>query len=187
MLEFTTKLILVDLDKVYVSLHYNIFLVIIVFSIAFIDTFSISMVCGDNFVDRKESIHFELSCGFDLTLYKDELHIPTESSNAREKINYEWWERSSHLCLMFIKSCIRKSIKGFIPQCSKTKDFLKVIDKQFVHSDKALANTLMKRLSNMLFDYSKDEREHIIERRDTFAQLKSLEVEIFSHYWFISF
>jgi ionotropic glutamate receptor len=30
----------------------------------------------------------------------------------------------------------------------------------------------------MLFDYSKSEREHIIEMRDIVAQLKSLEVKI---------
>jgi len=134
-------------------------LVIVAFSIVFIHTFSISMVRGDNFVDWKESIHFELRCvDLDLTLHKDEPHISTKSSNAWEKIDYERWERFNHLCLMFIKSCISKNIRGFIPQCSKAKDFLKVINEQFVHSDKAFTNTLMKRLSDMLFDYSKDVR-----------------------------
>jgi len=117
------------------------------------------MVRGDNFVDWKESIHFELRCmDLDLNLHKDEPYISTKSSNAWEKIDYERWERFNHLCLMFIKSCISKNIMGFIPQCSKAKDFFKVINEQFVHSDKAFTNTLMKRLSDMLFDYSKDVR-----------------------------
>jgi predicted chitinase len=67
---------------------------------------------------------------------------------------------------MFIKSRISKSIRDFIPQCSKIKDFLKVIDEQFVHSNKALTKTLMKRLSDMSFDYSKGVRGHIMEMID---------------------
>lgn len=93
---------------------------------------------------------------------------------------------------MFIKSRISKSIRDFVPQCFKIKDFLKVIDEQFVHSNKALTNTLMKRLLDMSFDYSKGVCRHIMEiidyskgvcrhimeMKDTTTQLKSLEVEI---------
>ena len=74
---------------------------------------------------------------------------------------------------MFLKSCISKSIKSFIPRCFKVKDFLKIIDEQFVHSDNVLVNTLMMRFSNMSFDYFKGVHEPIIEMRDTFARLKS--------------
>jgi hypothetical protein len=58
-------------------------LVIAVFSTIFIDTSGIHILCGDNFIDWKESIHFALGCvDLDLTLYVDEPPILTESSNA---------------------------------------------------------------------------------------------------------
>jgi hypothetical protein len=55
---------------------------------------------------------------------------------------------------------------------------LKAIEEQFVHSDNALANTLMKRLSDISFDYSMGVRENIMKMRDIAAPLKSLKVEI---------
>ncbi|GAV80647.1 UBN2_2 domain-containing protein, partial [Cephalotus follicularis] len=45
-------------------------------------------------------------------------------------------------------------------------------------SDKALARTIMKKLSGIMFDNSKSVLQHIMEIRDIAAQLKSLEVEI---------
>jgi hypothetical protein len=110
------------------------FLVITTFSIAFIDISIIPMSYGDNVVYCNESIHFLLGC-VDLALHVDEPHILTESSNAQKKINYELWERSNRLSLMLLKSCINKSIRGFILQCSQAKDFLKTVDEQFIHSN----------------------------------------------------
>ena len=55
---------------------------------------------------------------------------------------------------------------------------MKAIEEQFVTSNKALANTLMKKLSGKAFDNSKSVREHIMEMRDIAALLKSLKVEI---------
>ena len=55
---------------------------------------------------------------------------------------------------------------------------MKVIEEQFIRSDRALASILMKRFSSKTFDYSKNVREHIMEMRDMVVQLKSLEVEI---------
>ncbi|XP_062162065.1 uncharacterized protein LOC133869115 [Alnus glutinosa] len=79
---------------------------------------------------------------------------------------------------MYMQSHIAKGIRGSIPECSKAKDFLKAVEAQFVSSTKAIANTLMKRLSSQTFDSSKNVREHIMEMRDIVAQLKSLEVGI---------
>ena len=56
---------------------------------------------------------------------------------------------------------------------------MKVIEEQFIRSDKALASIQMKRFSSKTFDYSKNVREHIMEMKDMVAQLKPLEVEIF--------
>jgi uncharacterized 2Fe-2S/4Fe-4S cluster protein (DUF4445 family) len=60
----------------------------------------------------------------------------------------------------------------------KVKDYLKAIEEQFVSSNKALANTLMNKLSIMKHNKSRGVCEHIMEMRDIAAQLKSLETEI---------
>ncbi|PKI70508.1 hypothetical protein CRG98_009013 [Punica granatum] len=44
--------------------------------------------------------------------------------------------------------------------------------------DKALASTLMKRLTSKTFDSSKGVRAHITEMRDLIAQLKTLKIDI---------
>ena len=137
------------------------------------------MLIGDNYNDWKESIIFSLGCmDLDLALRVDEPPILTESSAPNDKLDYEWWERSNRLSLMFIKSHINKNIRGSIPECNKVKDFMKAIEEQFIRSNKALASILMKRFSSKTFDYSKNVCEHIMEMRDMVAQLKSLEVEI---------
>ena len=54
----------------------------------------------------------------------------------------------------------------------KVKNFMKAIEEQFVSYDKALASTLMKKLSGMKHDSSMSVCEHIMEMRDVAAQLK---------------
>ena len=137
------------------------------------------MLIGDNYNVWKESIIFSLGCmDLDLALHVDEPPVPTESSAPNDKLDYEWWERSNRLSLMFIKSHINKNIRGSIPECNKVKDLMKAIEEQFIRSDKALASILMKRFSSKIFYYSKNVREHIMEMRDMVAQLKSLKVDI---------
>ncbi|MCD9645107.1 hypothetical protein HAX54_033783 [Datura stramonium] len=53
---------------------------------------------------------------------------------------------------------------------------MKEINEQFVSFDKALASTLMNRLSSITFDRNCTMHEHIMEVRDIVAKLKSLEV-----------
>jgi hypothetical protein len=79
---------------------------------------------------------------------------------------------------MFTKSHVSKGIRGSIPECTKAKAFIKAVEEQFVSSDKALASTLMKKLSSKSFDKSRSVCEHIMEMRDMAAQLKSLEIDI---------
>lgn len=62
------------------------------------------------------------------------------------------------------------------------KDLMKVIEKQFINSDKKLANTLMKKLSRMKFDNSKRVHEHIIGMRDIIAKLKPLNIDILDYF-----
>jgi len=113
-----------------------------------------------------------------LALRTDEPPTITATSTTLEIAKHERWERSNRLSLMYMQSHIAKGIRGFILECSKAKNFLKAVEAQFVSSTKAMANTLMKRLSSQTFDSSKSVLEHIMEMRDIASQLKSLEVEI---------
>ena len=79
---------------------------------------------------------------------------------------------------MFIKTKILASIRGSVDQHERVRDFLKAIDDQFVTSDKALASTLIMKFSSLRLTSVKGVREHIMQMRDTVAQLKKLEVEI---------
>ncbi|XP_020086738.1 uncharacterized protein LOC109709077 [Ananas comosus] len=92
-----------------------------------------------------------------------------QQESAQEKL-----ERSNRLSLILRKSRVLKSIRGSIPECDKAKDYLKAIEEQFVSFDKALANTLMKRLSGIKYNRAKGVREHIMEMRNIAAQLKAL-------------
>ncbi|KAL0286312.1 UNVERIFIED_CONTAM: Retrovirus-related Pol polyprotein from transposon TNT 1-94 [Sesamum angustifolium] len=137
------------------------------------------MLNGDNFSDWKDQVLLTLGCmDLDLAFRVDEPPIPTDSSTPTEKASYELWERSNRLSLMLIKKHISKGIRGSIPECTKVKDFLKAIEDQYVRSDKALASTLMKRLSDVKYNGSRSVREHIMHMRDIAAQLKPLEVDI---------
>ncbi|KAL0328122.1 UNVERIFIED_CONTAM: hypothetical protein Scaly_2244800 [Sesamum calycinum] len=137
------------------------------------------MLNGDNFSDWKDQILLTLGCvDLDLAIHVDKPPIPTDSSTPIEKASYELWERSNGLSLMLIKKHISKGIRGSIPEYTKVKDFLKAIEDQYVHSDKALASTLMKRLSDVKYNGSRSVREHMMHMRDIAAQLKPLEVDI---------
>ncbi|XP_075079837.1 uncharacterized protein LOC142165109 [Nicotiana tabacum] len=120
----------------------------------------IPMLSGNNYAEWEDKVLLTLGCSdLDLALSVDEPPIPTESSTPAAKANYE---------------CIRDSI----PNSVKVKAYMKAIDEQFVSFYKALASTLMKRLSSMTFDRSRTVREHIMEMRDIAAKLKSLEVDM---------
>ncbi|PKI69690.1 hypothetical protein CRG98_009846 [Punica granatum] len=79
--------------------------------------------------------------------------MDTDALAVKEK--YEWWEKSNLLSLMLMKSRVSKSIRGIVGEVTKAKDFLKTINEQFSKSGKALASTLMKRLTSKTFDSSK--------------------------------
>lgn len=139
----------------------------------------IPMLSGDNFSDWKEKVLLTLGCmDLDLALRMDEPPIPTELSTPNERVTYERWERSNRLSLMLIKTHVGKSIRGSIPTCTKAKEFLNAVEEQYVSSDKALASTLMTKMSSMKYNGNSGVREHIMEMRDIAAQLKSLEIEI---------
>ena len=143
------------------------------------NTSHIPMLSGDNFADWKEQILLTLRCmDLDLALREDEPPALTESSTPQQIAHHEQWVRSNRLSMMLIKAHVNKSIRGSIPECDKVKNLIKAIEEQFVTSDKALASTLMKKLTGLKFDNSKGVREHIMEMRDISAKLKSLKIDI---------
>jgi transposase InsO family protein len=114
----------------------------------------------------------------DYAIRKDEPPALTNTSTAADITLYERWERSNRLSMMFIKTKISAGIRGSVDQHEKVRDLLKAIDDQFVTSDKALASTLIMKFSSLRLTSVKGVREHIMQMRDTVAQLKKLEVEI---------
>ncbi|PKI38235.1 hypothetical protein CRG98_041374 [Punica granatum] len=89
-------------------------------------------------------------------LREEEPLAPTDTNAPEVKEKYEWWEKSNRLSLMLMKSRMSKSIRGAVGEVTKAKDFLKSIKEQFAKSNKALASTLMKKLTSKTFDSSKE-------------------------------
>ena len=79
---------------------------------------------------------------------------------------------------MVIKTKISYGIRDSVNQHDNVKALLKVIDEQFVTSDKALANALIMKFSSLRLTNVSGVREHIMQMRDIAAQLKTLEVEM---------
>ena len=67
----------------------------------------------------------------------------TQESTPTTVAIYERWERSNRLNVMFTKTTIIARIKGYVEKYEKIQDLLKVIDEQFITSNKALASTLI--------------------------------------------
>ena len=78
---------------------------------------------------------------------------------------------------MYIKTKISISVRVSFGKHQNVKTLLKAINEQFETLDKALASTLMTRLSSMRLTGIKGVQEHIMQMRDIMAQLKTLEVE----------
>ena len=86
----------------------------------------------------------------------------TDTSIAADIALYKQWVRSNHLSMMFIKTRISASIRGFVDQHEKVRDLLKAIDEQFVTSDKALASTLIMKFSSLRLTSVRGVCEHIM-------------------------
>ena len=105
-----------------------LFAVVQTLSVLNFDSSNIAPLNCDNYADWKEKVLLALGCmDLDLTFRVDEPPKPTELSTEAEKTSYDLWERSNHLSLMFIRSHIRKSIRGSILDCAKAKEYLKAI------------------------------------------------------------
>ncbi|KAL5738039.1 hypothetical protein ACOSP7_030800 [Xanthoceras sorbifolium] len=104
----------------------------------------------------------------DYAIRKDEPPVITDTSSAANIALYEKWEQSNRLSVIFIKTKISDGIR----------DLLKGIDEQFVTSEKALASTLIMKLSSLRLTSVKGVREHIMKMRNIVTQLKKIEVDM---------
>ncbi|KAL5823498.1 hypothetical protein ACOSQ3_021472 [Xanthoceras sorbifolium] len=84
----------------------------------------------------------------DYAIRKDEPPAIMVTSSAADIAIYEKWERSNRFSVMFIKTKISNSIRGSVDQLDNVQDLLKGINEQFVTSEKALASTLIMKLSS---------------------------------------
>ncbi|WKA11316.1 hypothetical protein VitviT2T_028826 [Vitis vinifera] len=114
----------------------------------------------------------------DYAIRKDEPHKITNTGTPDEILLYEHWDKSNRLSVMYIKTKISVGIHSSIEQHENIRELLKVIDEQFVTSDKALASTLIMKFTSLKLTGIRGVREHIMEMRDIVAQLKKLKVEM---------
>jgi len=94
---------------------------------------------------------------------KDKPPSITDESNPVVVALYERWERSNWLNMMFIKTKISAEVCGYVGQHEKVPNLLKVIDDQFITSNKALANTLIIKFSSLWLTSVKGVREYIMQ------------------------
>ena len=110
----------------------------------------------------------------DYAIRKDEPPTLINTNTAADITLYEWWEWSSQLSMMFIKTRISAGIRGSVDQHEKVWDLLKVIDEQFITSDKVLASTIIMKFLSLKLTSMRGVSEHIMQIRDNVAQLKKL-------------
>jgi hypothetical protein len=81
------------------------------------------------------------------------------------------------MCLMVIKERISEGIRGTIPECETTMEYLEKVESQFTGSSKAYASSLTKKLiSEKYTDHGV--RDHIVRIRNVAARLKPLDLAI---------
>ena len=116
------------------------------------DKNEVPILTEGNYKQWKEQVLLHLGVvDLNYVFHRDEPIELTDSSTLEEVALYELWERSNCLSIMFIKTHISASIHGLILECQKVKDFMKTIDEHFESYEKALASTIMSKLSSMRF------------------------------------
>jgi hypothetical protein len=86
------------------------------------------------------------------------------------------WDASNSKCLMVIKSSITDAIRGAIPNCETTKEYLKNVESQFIGSSNMYVSTIIKRLVMEKYSFSSEVREHILKMSDMTSKLKPMDM-----------
>ena len=108
----------------------------------------------------------------DYVIPKDEPPIGDNNTEVNIAL-YDKWERYNRLDVMFIKTKIFAVIHSSVDQYNDVQTLLKAIYKQFVTSNKTLANTLM-----MEFSSVRGVCKHITQIRDITNQLKLFKIDM---------
>ncbi|XP_008799659.1 uncharacterized protein LOC103714250 [Phoenix dactylifera] len=134
---------------------------------------------GSNYTEWKERMLILLGCiDLDLVLRVDKPPVLTEGATLEEKAFYDKWDCSNRLSLLLMSAHVGRNVKGSIPECQTAHEFMEAVDQQFASSNKALASTLMAKLSSMRYSGSGSIREQIMEMRDIASQLNAIEITI---------
>lgn len=134
---------------------------------------------GSNFTEWSEHVKFSLAINdLDRCLTAEKPAALTDTSSADDKRNFDVWERSNRLSLMFIRMAILPNIGTSIPIIDTAVELLKEIDARFRAADKSLAGTLMAKLTTMKYDGSRSMQEHIIEMTSIAAKLNALDMTV---------
>ena len=100
-----------------------------------------------------------------------------DRAKVRMKYNLERkkWDISNRKYLMVDKSTILEAIRGSIPNCDTTTEYLKKVESQFIGSSKAYDNTLIKKLFNEKYSGG-GIREHILKMSNRASKLKPMDL-----------
>ncbi|XP_058215876.1 uncharacterized protein LOC131326962 [Rhododendron vialii] len=102
----------------------------------------------------------------------------TDESFEDQVFNFNSWERSNRLSLMFMKMTIANNIKTSLPQNTNALEYLKAVEDRFKSADKSLAGTIMAELTTMKCDGSRGVQEHILNMSDKAAKLATLGMKV---------
>ncbi|XP_019150077.1 PREDICTED: uncharacterized protein LOC109146860 [Ipomoea nil] len=136
---------------------------------------------GLNFAEWHEQIQFHLGVlDLDLALLNDKPAAINDNSSDDDVAFHQAWEKSNKLSLMLMRMTLGNNIKSTIPKFDSAKDMLKHVEENS-HSecaDKAQADTLMSKLTNMKFDGSCSMHDHVTEMLSLAAKLKSMGMDV---------
>nr|GEV57578.1 retrovirus-related Pol polyprotein from transposon TNT 1-94 [Tanacetum cinerariifolium] len=134
-----------------------------------------------NFSEWSEQVTFHLGAvDIDLGLLLDRHTDFTDASSEAHKSHHKAWTRSKRLSLNFMRMTIPNNIKstrlGIKNQ--NAKDFLKLVEEKIRYANKALAGTLMAKLTTMKFDGSKSMQQHVFDMTNIATRLKTLGMNV---------
>ncbi|XP_058185876.1 uncharacterized protein LOC131303101 [Rhododendron vialii] len=140
---------------------------------------NVPTLTGPNFSEWSEHIQFTLGVlDLDMALLIEKPAEITDESFEDQVFNFNSWERSNRLSLMFMKMTIANNIKTSLPQNTNALEYLKGVEDRFKSADKSLAGTIMAELTTMKCDGSRGVQEHILNMSDKAAKLATLGMKV---------
>ncbi|KAF7147406.1 hypothetical protein RHSIM_Rhsim03G0051300 [Rhododendron simsii] len=140
---------------------------------------NVPTLTGPNFSEWSEHIQFTLGVlDLDMALLVEKPADINDESSEEQVFNFNSWERSNRLSLMFMKMTIANNIKTSLPQNTNALEYLKAVEDRFKSADKSLAGTIMAELTTMKYDGSRGVQEHILNMSDKAAKLATLGMKV---------